>query len=232
LSANRQDARYDDWQPFDGLDCLFPQRTITVIDYNLCSILSCILKGNIEILQCSMLLRVADGMVIGIPPGNLFSATFGAAIEPPRFFSGAGLVPAAAGSGARNARINLCQLQDGQPPSVGTIYSTERIGECEMSGKVIPLSGRESNGEKKTLLTDDDIRLITDLGNRLIDTGKASAMRRYTGQSGRDVVVILDDKGVIEFGIEKSESGYKRFNCDCDTVATSTELRTLLSHLM
>jgi hypothetical protein len=100
-----------------------------------------------------------------------------------------------------------------------------------MPGKVIPLSGRETYGEKRTLLTDDDIRLITDLGNRLIHDGKASALRRYTGQSGQDVVVILDDKGVIEFGIEKSVSGYKRFNCDCDTVATSAELRPLLSDL-
>jgi hypothetical protein len=100
-----------------------------------------------------------------------------------------------------------------------------------MPGKVIPLSSRETFGEKSTLLTDNDIRLITDLGNRLIHNGKASAIRRYTGQSGQDVMVILDDKGVIEFGIEKSDSGYKRFNCDCDTVATSSELPALLSDL-
>jgi hypothetical protein len=99
-----------------------------------------------------------------------------------------------------------------------------------MPGKVIPLSSHDAFVEKKTLLTDGDIRLITDLGNRLIQDGKASAIRRYTGQSGRDVMVILDYNGVIEFGIEKSEAGYKRFNCDCDTVATSTELLPLLSH--
>ena len=98
-----------------------------------------------------------------------------------------------------------------------------------MPGKVIPLSSRESRGMPSALLTDDDIRLITDLGNRLIENGKASAIRRYTGQSGQDVVVILDDKGAIEFGIEKSGSGYKRFNCDCDTIATAPELGPLLS---
>jgi hypothetical protein len=107
----------------------------------------------------------------------------------------------------------------------------ERIGELKMPGKVIPLSGRDSYSEKRSLLTDDDIRVITDLGNKLIHDGKASAIRRYTGQSGQDVIVILDDKGVIEFGIEKSEGGYKRFNCDCDTVATASELRPLLSDL-
>jgi hypothetical protein len=101
-----------------------------------------------------------------------------------------------------------------------------------MPGTIIPLSSHESYGEKQTLLTDDDIRLITDLGNKLIHDGKASAVRHYTGQSGQDVMVILDHNGVIEFGIEKSETGYKRFNCDCDTVATSTELHSLLSHLV
>jgi hypothetical protein len=100
-----------------------------------------------------------------------------------------------------------------------------------MTGNVIPLSSRDSAGENGALLTDDDIRLITEVGNRLIDDGKASAIRRYSGQSGQDVMVILDDKGVIEFGIEKSVNGYKRFNCDCDTVATATELRPLLSDL-
>ena len=101
-----------------------------------------------------------------------------------------------------------------------------------MPGKVIPLSSHDAFGEKRTLLTEDDIRLITELGNRLIHDGKASAIRRYTGQSGRDVMVILDHNGVIEFGIEKSETGYKRFNCDCDTVATSPELLPLLSPLV
>ena len=100
-----------------------------------------------------------------------------------------------------------------------------------MPATIIPLSSHDSYGEKKTLLSDGDIRVITELGNRLIHDGKASAIRRYTGQSGRDVMVILDHNGVIEFGIEKSETGYKRFNCDCDTVATSTELLPLLSHL-
>lgn len=101
-----------------------------------------------------------------------------------------------------------------------------------MPGTIIPLSSHDSYGEKKTLLSDEDIRLITDLGDKLIRGGKASAVRRYTGQSGQDVMVILDHNGVIEFGIEKSETGYKRFNCDCDTVATSTELLPLLSHIL
>lgn len=101
-----------------------------------------------------------------------------------------------------------------------------------MPGTIVPLSSHDAYGEKQTLLTDDDIRLITDLGNRLIRDGKASAVRRYTGQSGQDVMVILDHNGVIEFGIERSATGYKRFNCDCDTVATSAELESLLSHLV
>ena len=99
-----------------------------------------------------------------------------------------------------------------------------------MSGDVIPLSRRDSISEKKTLLSDDDIRLITELGDRLIRDGKASAIRRFTGDAGADVMVILDDKGVIEFGIEKSTTGYKGFNCDCETVATSLDLSRLLSH--
>ena len=97
-----------------------------------------------------------------------------------------------------------------------------------MTGKVIPLSSHDSFGEKKILLTEEDIRLITEAGNKLISAGKASAVRRFTGESGEDVMVILDDKGVIEFGIEKSETGYTGFNCDCDTVATSTNLTQLL----
>lgn len=100
-----------------------------------------------------------------------------------------------------------------------------------MPATIIPLSSHDSYGEQKTLLSDGDIRLITELGNRLIQDGKASAIRRYTGQSGRDVMVILDHNGVIEFGFEKSETGYKRFNCDCDTVATATELMPLLAQL-
>ena len=42
-------------------------------------------------------------------------------------------------------------------------------------------------------------------------------------------MVILDDKGVIEFGIEKSATGYKGFNCDCETIARSRDLSRLLS---
>lgn len=98
-----------------------------------------------------------------------------------------------------------------------------------MPGNVIPLSRHDSFGDKKILLTDEDIRLITEFGNSLINDGKASAVRRFTGDSGEDVMVILDDKGVIEFGIEKSATGYKGFNCDCDTVATSTDLPRLLA---
>lgn len=116
-------------------------------------------------------------------------------------------------------------------PAMTHFIACNDEGETEMTGKVIPLSSHDSFGEKKTLLTDGDIQLITDLGNKLIQDGKASAIRRYTGQAGRDVMVILDYNGVIEFGIEKSEAGYKRFNCDCDTVATSTELPPLLSPL-
>lgn len=108
--------------------------------------------------------------------------------------------------------------------------SNEKIkGIQKMPGNVIPLSRHDSSGEKKTLLTDEDIRLITELGEKLISDGKASAIRRFTGDSGEDVMVILDDKGVIEFGIEKSATGYKRFNCDCETVATAPELARLLS---
>jgi len=40
-----------------------------------------------------------------------------------------------------------------------------------MSGNVIPLSRHDSSGEKRTLLTEEDIRLITELGNKLIDDG-------------------------------------------------------------
>ena len=98
-----------------------------------------------------------------------------------------------------------------------------------MPGNVIPLSRHDSFGDKKILLTDEDIRLITEFGNSLINDGKASAVRRFTGDSGEDVMVILDDKGVIEFGIEKSATGYKGFNCDCDTVATATDLTHLLA---
>ena len=97
-----------------------------------------------------------------------------------------------------------------------------------MPGKVIPLSRLDSFGDNKRVLTQEDIRLITEFGNSLISDGKASAVRRFTGDSGEDVMVILDDKGVIEFGIEKSASGYKGFNCDCDTVATSSDLPDLL----
>ena len=101
-----------------------------------------------------------------------------------------------------------------------------------MPGTIIPLSSHDSYGEKRTLLTEDDLRLIADLGEKLIRDGKASAVRRYTGQSGQDVIVILDHNGVIEFGIEKSVTGYKRFNCDCDTVATSDDLLPLLAPLL
>jgi hypothetical protein len=97
-----------------------------------------------------------------------------------------------------------------------------------MPGNVIPLSSHISFGEKKILLSDEDIRLITEVGNKLISDGKASAIRRFTGKSGEDVMVILDDKGVIEFGIEKSADDYTSFNCDCDTVATSSDLTQLL----
>lgn len=98
-----------------------------------------------------------------------------------------------------------------------------------MTGKVIPLSSHDSFSEKKSLLTDEDVRLITELGEKMISDGKASAMRRFTGESGEDVMVILDDNGVIEFGIERSKSGYKGFNCDCDTVATAADLPHLLA---
>jgi hypothetical protein len=103
------------------------------------------------------------------------------------------------------------------------------LGELRMTGNVVPLSRHDSSGEKRTRLTEEDIRLITELGNKLIEDGKASAIRRFTGDSGEDVMVILDDKGVIEFGIEKSATGYKGFNCDCDTVARARDLSRLLS---
>ena len=98
-----------------------------------------------------------------------------------------------------------------------------------MPGKIIRLSRHASVNENKIRLTAEDIRLITELGNRLIDDGRASAIRRFTGDSGEDVMVILDRKGVIEFGIEKCASGYKGFNCDCDTVATDADLALLLA---
>lgn len=98
-----------------------------------------------------------------------------------------------------------------------------------MPGKVIPMSRYDSSDAKKTLLSQEDIRLITELGHKLINDGKASAIRRFTGDSGEDVMVILDDKGVIEFGIEKCAAGYKGFNCDCDTIAVSADLSRLLS---
>lgn len=97
-----------------------------------------------------------------------------------------------------------------------------------MPGKVIPLSSHDSFGEQRILLTVEDIRLITDVGNKLISDGKASAIRRFTGESGEDVMVILDDRGVIEFGIEKNAIGYTGFDCDCETVATSSDLQRLL----
>jgi hypothetical protein len=87
--------------------CLFLQRKHPVIDYNLCYIFACIRKKNVEILHCSMMLRVADGMVIGIPPGNLFSATFGAAFKPPRSFSGAIPTIRRARAMERDARVRM-----------------------------------------------------------------------------------------------------------------------------
>jgi hypothetical protein len=131
---------------------------------------------------------------------------------------------------AREAAYAICRMDITAPMAQSTPH--KEIGERKMTGNVIPLSSRDSSGEKRALLTDDDIRLITEVGNKLIHDGKASAIRRYTERSGQDVMVILDDKGVIEFGIEKSVSGYKRFNCDCDTVATSAELLPLLSDLI
>ncbi|MEM9681915.1 MAG: hypothetical protein AAF942_01500, partial [Pseudomonadota bacterium] len=64
-----------------------------------------------------------------------------------------------------------------------------------MTGKIIPLSSHDSFSEKRSLLTDEDVRLITELGEKLISDGKASAVRRFTGDSGEDVMVILDDNG-------------------------------------
>jgi len=124
----------------------------------------------------------------------------------------------------------ISSIADGQFHSFATIYPVqENLGELTVTGKVIPLSRYAASGKKKTLLSEEDIRLITELGNRLIDDGKASAIQRFTNGSGEDVMVILDDKGVIEFGIEKSATGYKGFNCDCDTVAMAADLHHLLS---
>ena len=104
-----------------------------------------------------------------------------------------------------------------------------------MTGKIIPLSSHDSfsdgQPENNSLLTDEDVRLITALGDKLISDGRASAVRRFTGDKGKDVMVILDEKGVIEFGIERSGNGYKGFNCDCDTVATARDLPRLLARL-
>ena len=78
------------------------------------------------------------------------------------------------------------------------------------------------------MFSDDDMRRIHEIGNRLVEEGRASGVRRFTGQAGKDVMVILDAAGVIEFGIEKSADGYICFNCDCETIARSERLAPLL----
>ena len=97
-----------------------------------------------------------------------------------------------------------------------------------MAGSVIPLRETGPDRESASRFNEDDMRRIHEIGDRLVEEGRASGVRRFTGRTGKDVMVILDTAGVIEFGIEKSPDGYVRFNCDCDTVARSERLAPLL----
>ncbi len=97
-----------------------------------------------------------------------------------------------------------------------------------MPAQVIPMRRGDAHRGKRTLFSDDDVRIITELGDLLVENGRASGMRRFSSQTGNDVFVVLDGDGVIEFGIEKSSDGYQCFDCDCETIATATELEPLL----
>lgn len=97
-----------------------------------------------------------------------------------------------------------------------------------MPAQVIPMRGSDAHCGERTLFSDDDVRLITELGESLIQNGRASGMRRFSSQTGNDVFVVLDNDGVIEFGIEKRPNGYQCFDCDCETIAAAADLAQLL----
>lgn len=97
-----------------------------------------------------------------------------------------------------------------------------------MPAQVIPMRSSDAQRGERTLFSDDDVRRITKLGESLIQNGRASGMRRFSSQTGNDVFVVLDNDGVIEFGIEKHPDGYQCFDCDCETIAAAAELAQLL----
>jgi len=97
-----------------------------------------------------------------------------------------------------------------------------------MPAQVIPMRGSDAQSGERTLFSDDDVRSITELGDSLIQNGRASGMRRFSSQTGNDVFVVLDNDGVIEFGIEKRSDGYQCFDCDCETIAAAADLARLL----
>jgi len=97
-----------------------------------------------------------------------------------------------------------------------------------MPAQVIPMRGSDVHCGERTLFSDDDVRRITELGDLLVQNGRASGMRRFSSQTGNDVFVVLDNDGVIEFGIEKNSDGYQCFDCDCETIAAAADLAPLL----
>lgn len=97
-----------------------------------------------------------------------------------------------------------------------------------MPAHVIPMRGSDTPSDERALFSDDDVRSITELGDTLIKNGRASGMRRFSSQTGNDVFVVLDNDGVIEFGIEKHANGYQCFDCDCETIASAADLGRLL----
>lgn len=101
-----------------------------------------------------------------------------------------------------------------------------------MPGTVIPLRRGETLPKGQTPLSEADTRRITQHGMELIRQGRASAVHRIVGSTGNEVVVVLDNDGVIEFGIEKTSDGYLCFDCDCETIAEDTQLEPLLERFV
>ena len=101
-----------------------------------------------------------------------------------------------------------------------------------MPGSVIPLRRGESLPKGQTPLSEADIDRITNHGMELIRQGRASAVQRIVGSTGNEVVVVLDNDGVIEFGIEKTADGYLCFDCDCETIAEDVRLASLLERFV
>ena len=100
-----------------------------------------------------------------------------------------------------------------------------------MPGTVIPLRRGDALPKGKTPLSEVDIRRITTHGMELVQQGRASSVQRIVGDAGNEVVVVLDNDGVIEFGVEKTADGYLCFDCDCETIAEDTRLDRLLERI-